>query len=105
MEMIAMLGGLGAGPYLDNPSPAARAASNAISMAKTVAEVMAIKAGIPQMGLSPAEAATLDLLADKQIEEILHPTPFYRKPGYWMIVGGLAAAWIFRKQIADALRR
>lgn len=94
MEMIAMLGGLGANsPYLENPSPAARAAKNAIAAAKTVDEVMAVKAGIPNMGLSTAEAATLQLIADSKITDLT--TPFYRRPGYWLVVGAVAAAAVW----------
>lgn len=103
MEMIAMLGGLGAGPYLENPSPAARAAGNAISMAKSVEEVMAVKTAIPQMGLTPAEASTLDLIAVKKIENLT--TPFYQKPGYWFLVAGLAAAWYHREKIKSLFDR
>lgn len=104
MEMIAMLGGLGAtSPYLENPSPAARAANNAIAAAKTVDEVMAVKTGLPNMGLSAAEVSTLALIADKKIEEILNPTPFYTRVWFWGLVAAGAAAWYHRDKIKSAI--
>lgn len=106
MEMIAMLGGLGAsGPYLQNPSPAVRAAKNAILAAKTVDEVMVIKVAIPKMNLSEAEAATLLLIADEQIRSITNPTPFYKKPLYWVgVVAVVGVAWhLFLKPGARGL--
>lgn len=94
--MIAMLGGLGAAGEL---SPAARAAGNAITFAKTVEELSAISAGLPNMGLPKNEELILKVMIDKKVEEITNPTPFYKRPGYWLVVAGLAAAWWHRDKI------
>lgn len=101
MEMIAMLGGLGAAGEL---SPAARAAGNAITFAKTVDELAAISAGLPNMGLSKEEELVLKVMIDKRTQQILNPTPFYHRAWFWglVLVGG--AAWYHRDKIADVFR-
>lgn len=103
MEMIAMLGGLGAGPYLENPSPAARAASNAISMSKTLDELAAIKTGLPNMGLSKDEEMVLSIMIDKRVEYLQRPSIF-KNHWFWIgvvVVGG--AAWYHRDKIKRAV--
>lgn len=89
MEMIAMLGGIGSTPEM---SAAAIAAGNAITMAKTVEELTAVSAGLPNMGLPKNEELILKVMIDKKVEELTNPTPFYKKTGYWIFVGVVAAA-------------
>lgn len=101
MEMIAMLGGLGAAGEL---SPAARAAGNAITMAKSVDEVAAVSSGLPNMGLSKEEELILKVMIDKKIADLTEDKPFYKKGGYWLVVGLVAAAaWYHRDRIKSAI--
>jgi len=90
MEMIAMLGGLGAGPYIEKPSEKARGVIAAINGAKSVADIDAILNGLPVMGLAANEVAVLQAAAISKREQLL--TPFWRKPLYW--VGVAAVAWV-----------
>jgi hypothetical protein len=103
MSTIAMLGGLGATHYIENPSAAARAAMNAIYAAKSVDEVLAVKNGLPNMGLSTTEAGVVSMIADDRITDL--KTPFYNKAWFWYTLGIAGAAWIFRKQIMGFIRR
>ena len=103
MEMIAMLGGLGAGPYIEKPSEKARGVIAAINGAKSVADIDAILNGLPVMGLAANELAVLQAAAISKREQLL--TPFWRKPGYWLLVAGVAAAWLNREKIKGMFGR
>lgn len=91
MEMIAMLGGLGAsGPYMNNPSPAARAALAAVSGAKKLDELAAINAGVPNMGLSNEEKLVVQAAIASKLADL--NTPFYKRPLYWAVVAVVVGA-------------
>lgn len=101
MEMIAMLGGLGAMPEL---SPAATAARNAIAAAKTVDELAAVYAGLPNMGLPKNEELTLRVMTDQKVRDIVNPVRFYQRPLYWVGVAAVVAAWWHRDKIKEFFR-
>ena len=103
MEMIAMLGGLGAaGPYIENPSQAATAARGLISKASTLVEIDSIIAGLPQMGLSAQELAVLQAFATDRRIDI--STPFYKRPSYWVKVAAVVGvAYLFWPKIKQVV--
>jgi len=103
MEMIAMLGGLGAaGPYIENPSQAATAARGLISKASTLVEIDSIIAGLPQMGLSSQELAVLQAFATDRRIDIA--TPFYKRPSYWVKVAAVVGvAYLFWPKIKQVV--
>ena len=90
MEMIAMLGGLGSSPYLDNPSAAARAALAAVSGAKKLDELAAINAGVPNMGLTNEEKLVVQAAIASKLADL--NTPFYKRPLYWAVVAVVVGA-------------
>lgn len=96
MEMIAMLGGLGASPGF---SPEGAAFASQISAAKNIAELMAVLATIDATtGLRPDERSALMVIAMQKKDDLLAP-PFYKRPGYWLVVGLAVAGWYHRDKI------
>lgn len=97
MEMIAMLGGLGASPGF---SPEGAAFASQISAAPTIEALAAIVVAIDSAkgSLRPDEVSALKVIAMQKKDDLLTP-PFYKRPGYWLVVAGLAAAWWHREKI------
>lgn len=87
MEMIAMLGGFGAGPYIEKPSEKAVGVIAAIRGAKKVEEIDSILNGLPMMGLAANELAVLQFAAMAKREDIV--TPFWKKGSYWLKVAAV----------------
>jgi hypothetical protein len=99
MEMIAMLGGLGATQPGFSPEGAAFATQ--ISATKNAAELMVVVAAIDAASLRPDEKSALKVIAMEKKDSF---DSIFRKPGYWITVAVvLGAAWYHRDKIKRAL--
>lgn len=97
MEMIAMLGGLGATQPGFSPEGAAFASQ--ISNTKNVAELMVVVAAIDSASLRPDEKSALKVIAMEKRDSF---DSIFRKPWYWVTVAAvLGVAWWKR----DAIKR
>ena len=97
MEMIAMLGGLGASPGF---SPEGAAFASQISAAPTIEALAVVVTAIDSAkgSLRPDEVSALKVIAMQKKDDLLTP-PFYKRPGYWLVIAGLGAAWYHREKI------
>ena len=102
MEMIAMLGGLGATQPGFSPEGAAFASQ--ISAAPTIEALAVVVTAIDSAkgSLRPDEVSALKVIAMQKKDDLLTP-PFYKRPGYWLVIAGLAAAWYHREKIKRAV--
>lgn len=98
MEMIAMLGGLGATQPGFSPEGAAFASQ--ISAAPTIEALAVVVTAIDSAkgSLRPDEVSALKVIAMQKKDDLLTP-PFYKRPGYWLVIAGLGAAWYHREKI------
>ena len=97
MEMIAMLGGLGATKPGFSPEGAAFASQ--ISATKNVEELMVVVAAIDSASLRPDEKSALKVIAMEKRDSF---DSIFRKPWYWVTVAAvLGVAWWKR----DAIKR
>ena len=99
MEMIAMLGGLGATQPGFSPEGAAFASQ--ISAAPTIEALAVVVTAIDSAkgSLRPDEVSALKVIAMQKKDDLLTP-PFYKRPGYWITVAVvLGAAWYHREKI------
>lgn len=101
MEMIAMLGGLGATQPGFSPEGAAFATQ--ISATKNVQELMVVVAAIDAATLRPDEKSALKVIAMEKKDSF---DSIFRKPLYWVGVAAvLGAAWYHRDKIKSWLYR
>lgn len=96
MEMIAMLGGLGAPPALMNPSDMGRAIENTIRRAADVGEIDAILRSLASQGLSTEEFNALQTYALDRRSEL--GLAFYQKPMFLLAAGAAALFLILRRR-------
>lgn len=98
MEMIAMLGGLGAQPGF---SPEGAAFASQISATKNVEELMVVVAAIDAASLRPDEKSALKVIAMEKRDSF---DSIFRKPWYWVTVAAvLGVAWYHRDKIKRAV--
>jgi hypothetical protein len=104
MEMIAMLNGLGATSPGFSPDGAAFATQ--INNAQTINALAVVVAAIDaaKESLRPDEISALKVIAMDKKDALLAP-PFYKRPGYWFVVGLAVAAWYHRDKIMNLLDR
>lgn len=101
MEMIAMLGGLGATKPGFSPEGAAFATQ--ISNTKNVEELMVVVAAIDAASLRPDEKSALKVIAMEKKDSF---DSIFRKPWYWVTVAAvLGVAWWKRDAIKGWLYR